>query len=250
MNLRSVDLLLERDHEIPSIPPVVARVMQTIESSTSSARDLGEIISLDHALTTRILRVANSAYYGFPKEISTVTTAVIILGFVTVRGIALGVSLLNLNLHQDLKGKFSNRELWRHSVGTAIAAKELARIASPALRELAFSAGLLHDLGKALLAFHHGRKFAKALEDIAVKNRPQLVMISAGFDTHELDPVGSLGLEDEDFATLTDLVLDVAEQHAEGRVISVLEGGYNVDVLPKSVGTHLNSLLARGQSPS
>jgi acetoin utilization deacetylase AcuC-like enzyme len=74
---------------------------------------------------------------------------------------------------------------------------------------------------------------------------PQLVMISAGFDTHALDPVGSLGLEDEDFVTLTDMVLDVADQYAHGRIVSVLEGGYNLRVLPGSVAAHLETLLTR-----
>ncbi len=88
-------------------------------------------------------------------------------------------------------------------------------------------------------------KFTKALAQMAAKMRPQLILISAGFDTHARDPVGSLGLEDEDYATLTDRVLDVADQHAEGRVVSVLEGGYNTEVLPGSVATHLVTMLNR-----
>jgi acetoin utilization deacetylase AcuC-like enzyme len=91
-------------------------------------------------------------------------------------------------------------------------------------------------------------RFATALEVFADRVRPQLVMISAGFDAHAADPVGSLGLEDEDFVTLTDLVLDVAEQSASGRLVSVLEGGYNLQVLPGSVVAHLTTLLARRTS--
>ena len=70
-------------------------------------------------------------------------------------------------------------------------------------------------------------------------------MISAGFDAHAADPVGSLGLEDEDFVALTKLVLDVSGQYAAGRVVSVLEGGYNVNVLPGSVVAHLETMLTR-----
>ncbi len=91
-------------------------------------------------------------------------------------------------------------------------------------------------------------QFTKALEQMAEKIRPLLVLVSAGFDTHVLDPVGSLGLEDEDYVTLTDLVLDVAEQHANGRVVSVLEGGYNVEILPGSVAAHLTAMLERQSS--
>jgi acetoin utilization deacetylase AcuC-like enzyme len=88
-------------------------------------------------------------------------------------------------------------------------------------------------------------RFSDALAAFAAKIRPQLVLISAGFDAHEADPVGSLGLEDEDFVALTDVVLDVAQQYAAGRVVSALEGGYNVQVLPGSVAAHLEALLAR-----
>jgi acetoin utilization deacetylase AcuC-like enzyme len=76
------------------------------------------------------------------------------------------------------------------------------------------------------------------------------VIVSAGFDSHRDDPIGSLELETEDFETLTDLVLDVADSYAEGRVVSVLEGGYNPGVLAGCVELHLKTLLKRaGKKP-
>jgi len=86
------------------------------------------------------------------------------------------------------------------------------------------------------------KRFTSSLGNFADRMRPQLVLISAGFDSHRLDPIGSLGLETEDFAALTDMVLAVAQQHADGRVVSVLEGGYNLDVLPDCVAVHLENL--------
>ena len=85
--------------------------------------------------------------------------------------------------------------------------------------------------------------FGDELTRFADKIRPQLVLISAGFDAHREDPVGSLGLESEDFATLTEMVLAVARQHAQGKLVSVLEGGYNPRRLAESVGFHLETLL-------
>lgn len=87
------------------------------------------------------------------------------------------------------------------------------------------------------------RRFTDELGEFADRIRPQLVLVSAGFDTHRMDPVGSLDLEDEDFATLTRCVLDVAAQHAGGRIVSALEGGYNLQVVPGSIEVHLRSLL-------
>ena len=86
--------------------------------------------------------------------------------------------------------------------------------------------------------------FRSHLEKAADASKPELVLLSAGFDAHALDPIGSLGLETEDFATLTRMVLDVARTHAGGRLVSCLEGGYNLDALAESVQTHLETLLA------
>jgi acetoin utilization deacetylase AcuC-like enzyme len=87
-------------------------------------------------------------------------------------------------------------------------------------------------------------RFAAALEKAADKIKPELVLVSAGFDAHVLDPIGSLGLEAEDFALLTRQVLQVARTHAGGRLVSCLEGGYHLDGLAESVQAHLEELLA------
>ncbi len=87
--------------------------------------------------------------------------------------------------------------------------------------------------------------FRAGLEALAEKVRPELVLISAGFDAHAEDPVGDLGLEVEDFVTLTKTVMDVADTHAHGRVVSVLEGGYNVPILAGCVSEHLRTLLGQ-----
>jgi acetoin utilization deacetylase AcuC-like enzyme len=85
--------------------------------------------------------------------------------------------------------------------------------------------------------------FSSAVTDLADRIRPQLILLSAGFDSHRTDPIGSLGLETEDFATLTDIVRDVAAVHCGGRIVSVLEGGYNPPVLAECVALHLKCLL-------
>jgi acetoin utilization deacetylase AcuC-like enzyme len=90
-------------------------------------------------------------------------------------------------------------------------------------------------------------RFRLGLERLAARIRPELVLISAGFDAHRDDPVGSLELETEDFAALTNLVLDVAAEYAGGNVVSLLEGGYNTGILAGCVALHLEEMLARGE---
>jgi acetoin utilization deacetylase AcuC-like enzyme len=98
------------------------------------------------------------------------------------------------------------------------------------------------------IAFGTSRKeqltrFRGALGQFADKIKPQLILISAGFDSHKDDPIGSLGLESTDFATLTQIVMAVAEVHAQGRIVSALEGGYNPRALTECVECHLETLL-------
>jgi acetoin utilization deacetylase AcuC-like enzyme len=86
--------------------------------------------------------------------------------------------------------------------------------------------------------------FSAAVERLADRMRPQLVIISAGFDAHRLDPIGSLQLETEDFAALARVVREVAAVHCQGRIVSVLEGGYHPQALAESIEAHLLELAA------
>jgi acetoin utilization deacetylase AcuC-like enzyme len=98
------------------------------------------------------------------------------------------------------------------------------------------------QFGTPVAEFH--ARFEHALTDLSSKIKPQLVLISAGFDAHREDPIGSLELETDDFIRLTKTVMAVANQYAEGRVVSLLEGGYNPSRLAECVGVHLNELLS------
>ncbi len=88
-------------------------------------------------------------------------------------------------------------------------------------------------------------RFTNTLGEFADRFRPQLILISAGFDAHHQDPIGSLGLESEDFVALTRVVCELAGQHCEGKIVSVLEGGYHPQALAECVDLHWHQL----QSP-
>jgi len=94
------------------------------------------------------------------------------------------------------------------------------------------------------LALVMGVTWAATLAAAAGKIRPELVLVSAGFDAHARDPVGSLGLEAEDFSRVTAEVLALAKAYCGGRLVSCLEGGYNFEALAESVQAHLDGLLA------
>lgn len=94
------------------------------------------------------------------------------------------------------------------------------------------------------------KAFEAVLNDAVSRSRPELILISAGFDAHRLDPIGSLGLESEDFGELTKLVLAAAAGYCQGRCVSLLEGGYNVDALAESVEQHLTVLASHKNDES
>ncbi len=85
--------------------------------------------------------------------------------------------------------------------------------------------------------------FREGLAAMADRMRPELILLSAGFDAHAEDPIGNLGLEVEDFEAMTREVIEVAEAHAGGRLVSVLEGGYNISILAGCVASHVEALL-------
>jgi len=91
--------------------------------------------------------------------------------------------------------------------------------------------------------------FKQSLDQAAKGFKPELILISAGFDAHHRDPIGGLRLDDEHFRELSDFVLDVADEYAKGKVVSMLEGGYNVGILAACVADHVGDLLRRSNEP-
>lgn len=87
-------------------------------------------------------------------------------------------------------------------------------------------------------------KFTAAVEAAADKCKPELVLVSAGFDAHHMDPVGGLGLSEDDFVFMTEKVLEIANTHAKGRIVSCLEGGYHLEATANCAAAHFETLLA------
>jgi putative nucleotidyltransferase with HDIG domain len=145
-----LDNILGRMHDIPTLPTTVIRVTQMIEDPLCSSGDLARIILQDPAMAAKILKLANSAYYGFRQKIASVPQAISLLGFSTLKNTLLSAAVFDL-FRLSASG-FDVQGLWKHSVATAAAAKLLAkRVRYPSL-EKAYTAGLLHDLGKVLIA--------------------------------------------------------------------------------------------------
>jgi acetoin utilization deacetylase AcuC-like enzyme len=144
-------------------------------------------------------------------------------------------------LYDDPRAGFLSIHRWPFYPGTGEASETGTRDALGTKTNIPLQYGISrHDYRE---AFHTG------LTKLADRIKPELVIISAGFDAHCEDPVGDLGLEVEDFESLTKLIVDVADTHAGGRLVSVLEGGYNVPILAGCVAVHLEALGAEPLPP-
>lgn len=151
--------LLRQVRDLPALPDVAMRVMRAAEDTRSSMSEVAHTISRDQALTTRVLRLANSSFYGAVRTISTVSDAVVLLGMRTLRNLAMAASCQEL-LAAELQGYHMGRgDLWRHSYCCALVAQSLSRRVRYPVAEEAFVAGLLHDVGKVLVSVQMRTQF-------------------------------------------------------------------------------------------
>ncbi|MHB0869397.1 MAG: HDOD domain-containing protein [Chloroflexota bacterium] len=160
---RRADLWLNTVNNLPPFPTVVQEATALLDSNRSSARDVARVISRDEAITTKILRVVNSAFYGAPGEVTTVSHAVTLLGFEQLRLLIVGVALLEQGRVRNPLADLARKRIWEHSTACARWSQELARATRYPLVEEAAVAGLLHDVGKVVLAVSSPREFTNSV---------------------------------------------------------------------------------------
>jgi putative nucleotidyltransferase with HDIG domain len=146
------EALLDRIDDLPPLPAVAARVMGMADDERTSALDLAQVLATDQALTAKLIRISNSAYYGFARRVSTVREAVVMLGFKQVRQVAVSASLMSAFKSQQRPDDPFNIDLfWGHSVAVAVASEALTKKTRVARPEDGFTAGILHDIGRLVL---------------------------------------------------------------------------------------------------
>ncbi|MGD8563760.1 MAG: HDOD domain-containing protein [Desulfarculaceae bacterium] len=148
--------LVQKIDHLPTLPGVLANLMETLDDSRSSAGDIEAILERDQSTTSKLLAVANSSYYGLRHQITTVARAVVVLGMEEVRSICLGTVLSAMLSPRRFPDQASARALWAHSMATQEAARILSERCAEVRTEVALTAGLLHDLGwVVIMGYHH-----------------------------------------------------------------------------------------------
>lgn len=174
MGTRSLiqDIIRDKHTQLPTLPVVASNIITLAGKDDTTAQELAEFIHQDQAITNKVLKLANSAYYGLVKTVESVPHAITVIGFNDVTSLAIGMSVFSSFNTKKVDSLLKMEELWLHSLCCAAAAKELAGLLKIEGREQMFLNGLLHDTGKILFALYFPDDFALALEESERHNSP------------------------------------------------------------------------------
>jgi putative nucleotidyltransferase with HDIG domain len=167
--------IISKVEDLPTLPRTVLRITELVNDPRASAKDLSIIITDDQVLTARLLKLVNSSFYGFPQRVSTVTGAIVLVGFDAIRNLLLTTSVLDLFPARIAKVRRDQELFWDHSLACAIGAKSIGNFLRHDKLEELFVAGLLHDIGKIVEMMFLPDEFARITE----RARAEGVLISS-----------------------------------------------------------------------
>lgn len=170
MEEKRLNYIVNKVNDIPVLPSRVKKIIAITEDPDSTIEDLEKEILKDQSLTSRILKLANSAYYGYPRKINTVSQATILLGFQTIKSMALA-STISKMMAGELKGyALEKNDLWTQSQTCAIISRYIAKEVKFSNPETAYIAGLLRDIGKTILNFYVEQEYQAIVNKVEYSN--------------------------------------------------------------------------------
>lgn len=161
MNRLDAQTVATSVRDLPALPAVVMELIQSLGKSNVGAEQLAEKVSQDQALTAKVLRLANSSFYGMSRQVTSITDATAILGLRTLRSVATAAGLSGAFSAKSCT-ELDFKAFWRHSIGTALCARSLAQTRRLD-EDTAFIVGLLHDIGRLAIASNFPAAFAETL---------------------------------------------------------------------------------------
>ena len=183
-----IDIIRSKNTQLPTLPVVVDKILSLAKSDRSSSQDVASIVEKDQAISSKLLRLANSAYYGFMKEVDSISRAITIVGLNEVIGLTIGMNVFSAFGKKDTHGIFDLKSLWLHSIACATVARDIAKKKQTGNIDKIFLIALLHDMGKVIFAKYLPDEYRGLYED-AINNRTPLYRKekeSMGIDHAEL----------------------------------------------------------------
>ena len=146
--------------DLPTIPVVATKVMQLIESENATAEELAKVVASDPAVAARVLKISNSSFYGCQRQIQTLSHAIVVLGFGTLKSLVVAASVKQVYQPYGLTEKM----LWEHSFGAGLASRIIAKETRLVSEEEAFLGGLFHDIGKIIMNTMNKQQFQDVMQ--------------------------------------------------------------------------------------
>lgn len=179
--------LLEQSKDLPTLPEIYVRVSELLDSDTASVRDIGEAVQTDPSLTAKILKLVNSAFYGLPNRVTSISQSVSLLGRQQLKQVLMSSVLAGVFSDINIVN-FSMHDFWHHSIKTAIIARHLGMQNVNIIdHEAFFTAGLLHDIGRLVIAKVAPEEMS-AINDFSFDNAEDLLKL-------ELEKLGMTHVE-------------------------------------------------------
>jgi len=147
--------------EVPAMPNVIMHALNVMKDPESSMKELARIVSFDQSLSTKVLTLVNSAYYGLPQQITSINRAISLIGMSKAKNIILTVAMRPMLVNHG------DKELWKHSIMTAVGCEHVARNLKIMDADEAFVMGFLHDLGKIVLNIKNPQLYDRVKETVA-----------------------------------------------------------------------------------
>ncbi len=241
-----VEEILSLVKHIPAFPKVAQQVMAVMDNPETSARDLAEIIQYDQAITANVLKICNAAYFGLPRKVSSLDEAVVVIGQDILKDIIITSS--SARFYKGAVGagyQLGQGELWKHSVACAIMARLIAARVGGVDPGNAFTAGLLHDIGKRILSSFVADDFNRIIE----KTEQGMAFSEAETEVIGITHSELGGMIMDKWKFPEEIIAAVKNHHAEDVLsmgnLSVVVGLANSLVISMGIGVGVDGLATR-----
>lgn len=168
--IQNIDKIVRKVEQIPTLPVVSKKIMELLHNEDTPLSKIAELIEQDLSIATRVLKIANSPFYGTLNRVTSITHALAILGLTEVKGILSAISIHNFFPPEQEDSIFSREKFWEHSVICSQIAKLLSRHFSIPDDGSLFLSGLIHDMGKVIFDVYFNSEFTQIVDYVATKN--------------------------------------------------------------------------------
>ena len=179
--MEELQRIIEKYENIPAMPNIIVKALAIIKDDNSGIKELSQIVSYDQALATKILKLVNSAYYGFPSQITSITKGLALIGMVQGKNLIIATAMKPMLTTRD------GKDLWRHAIRCAVACEYIAREKNVMDPSEAFAMGFLHDIGKVVLMLYDPVKCQQIKEQVEKLKLDELALEEKNFGMTHVD---------------------------------------------------------------